>query len=95
MKTRLFSAAAGRLAEILFPRGCACCEKPLAFSGYFGVCPDCRGRLLDVFSEDLKRCSVCGKPLVSEREICMDCRRGPHRSFDRVFSVFPYQGDYK
>jgi ComF family protein len=97
MKTPFFSAAAGLLAEMVFPRGCACCEKPLVRSGEAcaGLCSDCRNRLLGVFSEETKRCAVCGKPLISEREICMTCRRGPRRSFDRVFPVFPYQGDCK
>jgi ComF family protein len=97
MKTHLFHAAAGLLAEMVFPRGCACCEKTISRSAEAatGLCSDCRERLLEVFSGSVQRCSVCGKPLVSERETCMACRRGPPRSFDGVFSVFPYQGDYR
>jgi ComF family protein len=97
MKTHLFQAAAGLLAEMVFPRGCACCGKTISRSAEtsIGLCSGCRERLLEVFSGAVQRCSVCGKPLISERETCMACRRGSPRSFDGVFSVFPYQGDYQ
>jgi predicted amidophosphoribosyltransferase len=97
MKTHLFSAAADLLGEMVFPRGCACCGKAVFRSAEtaVGLCSECRNRFLDVFSEDPRRCAICGKPLISERETCMACRRGPERSFDRVFSLFPYQGEYR
>ncbi|MDR2143070.1 MAG: double zinc ribbon domain-containing protein [Treponema sp.] len=98
MKTPLFSTIAGLLGEMAFPRGCACCGKPILLSGEeacFGLCSGCRDRLLDVFSGDPRRCAICGKPLISERETCMACRRGPERSFDGVFSLFPYQWEYR
>jgi ComF family protein len=96
MKTHLFKAA-GLLTEMVFPQGCACCGKTISRSAetVTGLCSGCRERLLEVFSGGIQHCAVCGKPLVSERETCMACRRGPTRSFDGVFSVFPYQGDYR
>ncbi|MDR0585642.1 MAG: ComF family protein [Treponema sp.] len=95
MKTPLFPAMAGLLGEMIFPQGCACCGKPIFLSANFGLCSGCRNRFLDVFSGDPRCCAICGKPLISERETCMACRRGPERSFDRVFSLFPYQGEYR
>jgi predicted amidophosphoribosyltransferase len=97
MKTHLFPAAAGLLGEMVFPQGCACCGKTISRSAETsaGLCSSCRKRLLEVFSGGAERCAVCGKPLVSERETCMACRRGPPRFFDGMFSVFPYQGDYR
>jgi ComF family protein len=97
MKTHLFQTAAGLFGEMVFPQGCACCGKTISrpAEASAGLCSDCRKKFLDVFSGGIPRCAVCGKPLISEREICMACRRGPPRSFDRVFSVFPYQGDYR
>ncbi|MDR1507561.1 MAG: double zinc ribbon domain-containing protein [Treponema sp.] len=98
MKTSLCSLAGSKVLELFFPQGCACCGKSLFHPAetWRGICFSCAERLFEVFSADgIKRCSVCGKPLVSELERCMACRRGPEHSFDRLFSVFPYQGDYR
>ncbi|MDR0402509.1 MAG: ComF family protein [Treponema sp.] len=97
MKTHLFTTASGLLAELIFPRGCACCGKSLFRSEETrtGLCGACRSGLSAAVSADIKRCAVCGKPLVSERETCMACRRGPPHFFDRLFPVFPYRDEYR
>jgi len=42
---------------------------------------------------------MCGRPLVSEKDTCLECRRGfPGRnrhSWDRLWALFPYTGEYR
>ena len=93
-----FVPAAALIRERLFPSGCACCGGPLTTpdEARRGLCGTCTPALFPVWQErETGRCSVCGRPLVSEQEICMDCRRNPSRSFDRITALFPYQGLYR
>jgi ComF family protein len=82
------------LREILFPAGCAVCGTPLVYvdEARYGLCPTCRAAFT---VEAGRRCGICGKPLVSEIDVCMDCRDAPPRTFDRVLAIFPYAGDGK
>jgi ComF family protein len=89
--------------ECLFPAGCAICKKTLITGedAWYGLCADCR-RTFPVELEN--RCLICGKPLVSENGLCMQCRepsRDSHtempeearrRNFDRLLLIFPYTG---
>lgn len=72
---------------------CLSCGAP---SGVVPICRSCREKYLFSFippvSSGGKRCSVCGKVLVSEREKCMDCRNGSilvHT--DEVFPLYQYR----
>jgi len=38
---------------------------------------------------------LCGKPLISEFGICLPCRNGEQRSFERLWVLFPYIGKYR
>jgi len=107
MKLPLFAALA---REYLFPAGCAVCDKALINKedSWYGMCADCR-KMLAIEHEE--RCSLCGKPLVSEITVCMDCRKTPSSlspassitadnedarcHIDRVLSLFPYTGSYR
>ena len=47
-------------------------------------------------------CIKCGKPLISEDEICVPCRGSPDvsqencgHSYDRLWMLFPYTGKYR
>jgi len=88
------------IREELFPRGCALCgkalygETPFGANAFYGLCGSCR-ELLSVPAAERGRCSLCGQPLVSERETCVPCRTGPARSFDRILPLFPYAGKYQ
>jgi ComF family protein len=89
--------------ECLFPAGCAVCKKPLATGedAWYGLCAGCR-RTFPVELEN--RCLICGKPLVSENGLCMQCREesgvsqvekleeSRQRNFDRLLPIFPYTG---
>ena len=90
-----FARGAALLRERLFPSGCACCKSALllAEEAWYGLCGPCRERLEAIRAGQGKRCAICGRPLVSETETCMDCRRSPPSAFDRALAVFPYHGD--
>jgi predicted amidophosphoribosyltransferase len=63
-------------------------------NAFYGLCPPCREKLA-VPAASRGRCSCCGQPLISEMGICLPCRNGPERSFDRVISLYPYWGKYQ
>lgn len=65
-----------------------------SFAGSADLCSSCR-MLLDKEAEralsDGKRCSHCGRPLLSEHEVCTSCRENPLFSeLDSVFPLFTY-----
>ncbi|MDR1930758.1 MAG: double zinc ribbon domain-containing protein [Treponema sp.] len=87
------------LGEVIFPEGCALCGKALysAAEARWGLCKACRESLAARLSPEglEKRCSLCGKPLISETGRCLACREGPEPSFDRIMPLFPYRGRYE
>ncbi len=77
------------LLDFLFPERCVLCGNYITFRtrrGPYPVCADCAAGFA---REEGPRCRVCSMPLVSEREICMECR-GRKRVFDANFSLFLY-----
>ena len=77
---------------------------------WYGLCADCHAELLDdsawmLFADGCakpsngtpaeQRCERCGKPMVSGKGTCLACREGPHRSYDRLVTVFCYSGKYR
>jgi predicted amidophosphoribosyltransferase len=82
------------LEEYLFPSGCAVCGRTLIGSGetWYGLCRGCREELR---IPEEKRCLVCGRPLVSEIGVCLPCRNGGNKHYDRVICLFPYTGKFK
>jgi ComF family protein len=94
MKAPILSKIAGSypavfslIREVLFPRGCALCETMLANAedAFFGICTACRNAL-DVPPAARGRCSLCGKPLISESVTCLPCRN------ERAFPTEPESG---
>ncbi len=62
---------------------------------YWGLCAVCRQKL-DYSLED--RCSVCGRPLISEIDICMHCRDSESEGtkfLDAMTALYPYTGIYR
>jgi len=57
-----------------------------------GLCEKC-GASFDLIQGD--KCGLCGKPLVSEREFCLTCRKIGEHSYDRLWTLFPYTGKYR
>jgi len=82
-----------QLREMFLPYGCAICGKTLlqADEALFGICCDC----VKHFSvEDVPRCEICGKPLISEQKKCMSCRKANLPPFDSAVVLYPYTGIY-
>lgn len=78
-----------RHVEVFFLGGeeCLCCGKN---SGIIPVCKICLQKLF--VADGDRRCSVCGKTLVSEIELCSSCRSQKILfSVDSSFSLFSYR----
>ena len=69
---------------------CLCCNRQ-TFSN--PICPSCRSDLFSGFQRDFsKRCSVCGKILLSEKGICTKCRsENLFSAVDQVLPMFMYR----
>ncbi|MHC6204602.1 ComF family protein [Breznakiellaceae bacterium SP9] len=82
------------IEEYLFPAGCALCARTLLSSeeAWYGLCTECKAEL--TLPHDT-RCTICGRPLVSERGTCLSCRASSTRSFQRIICILPYAGRYK
>ena len=72
--------------ELVFPRRCPVCDRPVQPFGAL-ICPPCEGVLQRV---QAPVCSRCGKQLGSGSPgLCRDCRRLSH-VFERGCTVFTY-----
>jgi ComF family protein len=82
------------IREYLFPAGCALCGRTLLDAGetWYGLCAPC---MAGIVPERARRCSLCGRPLISERDRCIPCREKDGYNLDRVAALFPYQGPYR
>jgi ComF family protein len=86
--------------EWLFPSFCGICQSHLLTAGevWYGLCEECRA---GISIDRGERCSVCGRPLISEIGCCLSCREeaeetgNPGPSFDRLLPIFPYTGKYR
>ena len=68
---------------------CEICSGSASFD--MMVCKKCYCKFLDVKLNTENICSVCGKILVSEDDICLECRENKIlKSCDKVFPIFPY-----
>ena len=78
----------------LFPSVCPLCGCSLMESMeiMYGICEKC---LLTLIPEEENKCNFCGRPLVSEKEFCLSCRREKEMSIDRFWVIFPYTGRYR
>lgn len=89
---REFFLLAARFVSQTFSGGneCIVCG---GFSYIMPLCRDCRTSVFDVKKTlSQKRCSICGKVLVSEDGKCMECRSKPvFRQADEVFPLFGYR----
>ena len=75
------------LSLLLGGERCLCCSKRTL---RLPLCKKCFPKLYDFSFE--KRCSVCGKELISEIGICTRCRQSPGvQSVDGAFSMHCYQ----
>jgi ComF family protein len=78
--------AAELLGDLLFPRRCPVCDRPVKPYGAL-ICDECRDQLHPI---DGPVCAKCGKPLEDPyAEYCADCRRLRHR-YIRGCAVYTY-----
>jgi len=82
-----------------FPEGCALCGKNLidVYEIRYCLCRECHSLIEKQFtaSQKEKKCNLCSKTLISENETCLPCRNGAQRSYDRLWTLFPYTGKYR
>ncbi|MGL4986833.1 MAG: phosphoribosyltransferase family protein [Treponemataceae bacterium] len=58
---------------------------------YFNLCSDCKKKTLGEMRLKRKRCSLCGKFLISEKEFCVQCRVNPTlKALDKNFALYSY-----
>ncbi len=80
------------IKNIFFPPGCVLCDFTLEPNCESGFCGKCADKIN--FCSDGWCCEKCGKPIVSfgEKQLCYFCASGKSRYFDRIVSVFEYEG---
>jgi len=87
------------LREYFFPFGCSLCGADLLddAEAWYGLCETCRDGIERELEENRagERCDCCGKPLISEHDRCLSCRKEEGRSHNRVRVLFPYTGKYR
>jgi ComF family protein len=89
--------------EYFFPAGCGACAEALfkPTDAYYGLCEKCRAFISAALYAE-KRCGICGKPLITERENCLSCRQSTsadkgsyNRHLEKIYCLFPYSGKFK
>jgi len=91
------------LREYFFPSGCGGCGEALlnCEEAYLGLCSSCRAIFESLYKNE-KHCAYCGKLLISERDVCLSCRK--NRAIEngrysahlvKLRCLFPYSGKYR
>ena len=91
------------LREYFFPSGCGGCGEALLTTEdcYYGLCGQCRA-FFETATVEKRRCEICGRPLISERETCLSCRAREescngfyNNYFVKLRTFFPYKGKFR
>lgn len=89
------------ILSVVAPLDCVVCGAPAEPPGAWPLCEACADSILSGGHGDggpegraSVRCSVCGKPIVSERDVCTRCR-GTAFGFDSAYPLFRYAGDVR
>jgi len=79
--------------NFLFPGLCALCGKSFIYADEirYALCIKCR---LSIIPVQDNKCNICGKPLISCKDTCLECRN-TQRSYDRLWVLYPYIGKYR
>ena len=82
--------------EWCFGTGCVLCGVPLiqGIEFQFGLCNRCQEDLTLDLTLDV-RCTRCGRPLISEKTLCITCRQKAPPPQDIALALYPYQGKAK
>jgi len=91
------------LRELLFPSGCGGCKEALLDpeDAFYGLCKKCRDILTSAFRGE-KNCDICGRPLITENNTCLSCRKngaaenGVYNEWIiNLKTLFPYTGVFR
>ena len=88
---RIHASLRTAVSASFFPETCVLCG-----TASYGIplCRSCRNSLAEEASGSCvsAHCEICGKPLLSEDGVCMQCRteNSPAKTLDGIRSVFPY-----
>ena len=91
------------LREFFFPNGCGGCGTALLNPDdtYYGLCGKCRNFLKSALNED-RNCKICGKPLITEKDLCLSCRKKTNDAnsvyndwISKIKVFFPYRGKFQ
>ena len=90
------------LREYFFPSGCGGCGEALfnREDARYGLCAACRAFLAAALAPE-NRCQICGKFLISEKLVCLSCRKEASdtpacdQRIVKPRALFPYTGKYK
>jgi ComF family protein len=91
------------LREYFFPSACGGCGEALLSNeeAYLGLCASCKATFESFYANE-KHCAYCGKVLISERDICLSCRKNGAIENGRysvelikLRCLFPYSGKYR
>jgi ComF family protein len=91
------------LREYFFPSGCGGCGEALLSyeEAYQGLCAACSA-ILGSFYENERHCAYCGKVLISEKDVCLSCRKNGavengrySANLIKLRCLFPYSGKYR
>lgn len=90
--TAVRAGAGCAFSLLLAPQYCISCGKE---SPYLPLCAGCREELKAFLKESIEakntRCKRCGRILISEKDICIECRETDTIAhLDGVFPLYPY-----
>ncbi len=83
---RLAAGLGSRAVDLVFPRRCPVCDRPVRPFGAL-ICTDCETSLRPVGQHT---CMRCGKPVDPAREYCADCVSGRH-AYDAGAAVYTFR----
>ncbi len=80
------------IKNIIFPPRCVFCDRIMEPNSRVMICGSCAGK--PKLCSGRPCCEKCGKPLVSfgEKQLCYFCLNTRTKYFDRIVSVFEYEG---
>lgn len=80
------------IKNVLFPPGCVLCDCTMEPNTVSNICGRCAEHMQ--FCSDGLCCERCGKPVIGfgEKQLCYFCVNNKSKYFDRIVSVFEYEG---
>ena len=83
------------IRNFFFPPRCVFCDSVMELNEVSEICGGCSSRIK--FCEESPCCEKCGKPIASfgKRQLCYFCIEAGERNYERIVSVFEYDGVVK